>query len=77
MRHTAEFDGELLKKAMGFFGEQHRVTSQEWNDMSTRKVSDQERQDFFCKLLGFKHENLNLRDRDGKKLVSTRAENQL
>lgn len=75
--HSAKFDAKSLQAAFGLLGEQHRITSDVWNALIKRKVTQAETAEFFCNVLGIEAEEIGKTDKHGKKLVSTRSENML
>jgi phage/plasmid-like protein (TIGR03299 family) len=75
--HTSVFDAEALKTAMGMLGEQHKITAKFWNELVKRKVTQKERDTYFCELFGLSLEDKNGKDKDGESLITTRARNTL
>lgn len=74
--HSIEFDGEGLKKAAGFLGEQHKITAQLYNELVQRRVDAAEQKKFFCELMGVLPSDMD-RFKDGKPVVSTRTKNMI
>lgn len=75
--HSSVFDPTSLQKAIGLFGEQHKMTSALWNALAKRKVTATERDQFFCDVMGVDIEKKNDVDENGKPLISTRTRNVL
>lgn len=77
VNHSARFDATALQRAFGLLGEQHRITAEVWNALVKRKVTQEEATEFFCELLRIEADDVGKLDKGGKKLISTRTENQL
>lgn len=75
--HSQEFNAKAFKAALGFMGEQHKVTAEFWNALCARKVSDAERQKFFCDLFRRDVAELNKVDAKGKPVIPARTRNML
>jgi phage/plasmid-like protein (TIGR03299 family) len=75
--HTSIFDAKALQSALGMLGAQHKVTAQFWNELTKRKVTDKERDQFFCDLFGIEVKERDAVDKDGKSLISGRTRNML
>jgi len=74
--HSSIFDATALQSAIGFLGEQHRITAELWNALIARKVTASERRKFFCDLW-----SIDVSDWDktegGKPVIHTRTKNQI
>ncbi len=75
--HSTRFDASALQGAIGLLGEQHKTTCEFWNQLVKRKVSDKERDQFFCDLFGIDVKERDAVGKDGKNLVSQRTRNML
>ena len=76
-KHSTEFDRSGLARAFGLVGEQHRMTSEQWHAMARIKVADKAALDFFAELLDIEVSEIGKVDGQGRKLVSTKSENNL
>lgn len=76
VRHSSVFDSRALAKSFGLLGEQHRVTSEQWNELATRKVSDLDALRFFAELLELTVIDGRVRREDGEE-ISTKTKNNL
>lgn len=77
VNHSARFDRKALQRAFGLLGEQHKITAQLWNALVQRKVTQEEASSFFFELLQIDEADVGKLDKAGKKIISTRTENQL
>jgi phage/plasmid-like protein (TIGR03299 family) len=75
--HSVKFDAKGLQQAFGLLGEQHKLTAKVWNALMERKVSDTEAKQFFCDLQGVEVSDIGKVDKDGKKIIHGKTENQL
>jgi phage/plasmid-like protein (TIGR03299 family) len=75
--HTSLFDAKALQGALGMLGAQHKVTAKFWNELTKRKVTDKERDQFFCDLFSIDIKERDGVDSEGKPLVSGRTRNML
>ena len=75
--HTSMFDAKALQHALGMLGEQHKVTAEFWNELTKRKVTDKERDKFFCDLFDIEVKERDAVDSEGKNLISGRTRNML
>jgi len=75
--HAQKFVPGMLKGAIGMLGAALKVQADVYNALAQRKVSDDEAAAFFCALMDVNPADLGKTDKTGKKIVSTRSENQL
>jgi len=76
-KHSTGFDSQGLARAFGLMGEQHRMTADQWHALARIKVQDADALSFFASLLDIDVAQIGKVDAQGKKLVSTKAENNL
>lgn len=56
--HSTLFDAKALQSALGLLGEQHKMTAQLWNALVERKVTADERREFFANLFSLEPADL-------------------
>lgn len=76
-KHSTAFDSAGLARAFGLLGEQHRMTSDQWNAFARQKVTDKDALAFLSGLLDINPADIGKVDAKGSKIVSTKAENNL
>lgn len=76
-KHSTQFDRDALARAFGLMGEQHRMTSEQFNALAKIKVSDSDALTFLSTLLDINPADIGKVDAKGNKLVSTKSENNL
>jgi phage/plasmid-like protein (TIGR03299 family) len=76
--HSVKFDAKGLQVALGMLGEQHKLTSQVYNALVKRKVTDTEASKYYLDLFGIEEKDLDAIDKKTKKpVVHTRTKNVL